>query len=394
MRDRDTFPDHPVPTSSGSRRLGLVLGTAWTLVVALSLTWNLLGERREMREAASEAARTNLLKDVTYRSWNADHGGVYAPATETTTPNPHLDAAPQGTHHGLREQRRARWRILLAEDNITNQQVARAILHKLGMRCDVAADGREAVAALESLPYDLVLMDVNMPEMDGLEATRAVRAFPPDAPNRSVPIVAMTALAMEGDREMCLEAGMDDYLPKPVTPASLTELLERWFDEVERSRSDELAGAPVSEVPDADRGIPVFDEAALLNRVLDDRDLARTVVRAFLGDIPDQLDALGDLVEAGDAVGGGARAHAIKGAAATVGGEAVCALALEMERAGRAGELEPLQVGLPALREAFKDLERAIEGSPLVARDRADHEGQRPSHTCASGGRERRDHGA
>jgi PAS domain S-box-containing protein len=117
--------------------------------------------------------------------------------------------------------------VLVAEDNIVNQQVALAFLRKLGVRADAVGNGREAIAALQSTPYDLVLMDVQMPEMDGFDATRAIRSS--RGPRSGVPIVAMTALAMEGDRERCLEAGMEDYISKPIAAAALVRVLERWL---------------------------------------------------------------------------------------------------------------------------------------------------------------------
>ncbi|MCX6673279.1 MAG: ATP-binding protein, partial [Methanothrix sp.] len=120
-------------------------------------------------------------------------------------------------------------RILLAEDNPVNQKVALAMLKKLGCRTDVVANGLEAVKALQTAFYDLVLMDCQMPEMDGFEATRAVRQKESAAKSPSIPIIAMTASAMQADREKCLQAGMSDFIAKPVQPGELAEMLARWL---------------------------------------------------------------------------------------------------------------------------------------------------------------------
>ncbi len=120
-------------------------------------------------------------------------------------------------------------RILVAEDNIVNQEVAIGILNKLGVRVDAVADGTEAIEALKTIPYDLVLMDVQMPQLDGLEATRIIRDPQSPVINHQIPVVAMTANAMRGDRERCLEAGMNDYVSKPVSPQALVEALNKWL---------------------------------------------------------------------------------------------------------------------------------------------------------------------
>jgi len=139
------------------------------------------------------------------------------------------------TRHTVAEKSKQKTRILLAEDNIINQKVALKVLEKLGYRADVAATGLEALKALEMIPYDMVLMDVQMPEMDGLEATREIRkreeltAQKKDAGFSHIPIIAMTAHAMKGDREMCLKAGMDDYLTKPIQPGKFGETIARWI---------------------------------------------------------------------------------------------------------------------------------------------------------------------
>ena len=148
-------------------------------------------------------------------------GTASAPAT--TTP------APLITRHRLAEAvAQARVRVLLAEDNIVNQHVARGMLKALGYRVDVASNGHEVLDALAQRPYDLVFMDCQMPEMDGYEAAAAIRTGEAET-DRHILIIAMTANAMQGDRERCLEAGMDDYLAKPIRRDALAETLSRWL---------------------------------------------------------------------------------------------------------------------------------------------------------------------
>jgi CheY-like chemotaxis protein/nitrogen-specific signal transduction histidine kinase len=120
-------------------------------------------------------------------------------------------------------------RILVAEDNPVNQKVAQAMLKKVGLQSDVVANGQEAVNALQTIPYDLVFMDCQMPEMDGFEATRCIRNGTSGVVNPSIPIIAMTAFAMQGDKEKCILAGMNDFIAKPVLKRELTELLARWL---------------------------------------------------------------------------------------------------------------------------------------------------------------------
>ena len=133
------------------------------------------------------------------------------------------------TRYGLEEAKKRRVRILVAEDNVVNQKVALRILQKLGYLADAVADGREAVMALEMVPYNLVLMDVQMSQMDGFEATGVIRDPGSRVRNHDIPVIAMTAHAMKGDREKCLKAGMDDYISKPVTALALNEILEKYL---------------------------------------------------------------------------------------------------------------------------------------------------------------------
>jgi len=141
---------------------------------------------------------------------------------------------PLVTRHTLAEARR-KARILLVEDNIVNQKLATRLLEKMGYRSDAVGNGREAVKALETVAYDVVLMDVQMPEMDGYEATRVIRDPQSSVQNHEVPIIAMTANAMKGDRERCIKAGMDDYVSKPIEPKKLLEVIKTFLLEVRRN---------------------------------------------------------------------------------------------------------------------------------------------------------------
>jgi signal transduction histidine kinase/CheY-like chemotaxis protein/HPt (histidine-containing phosphotransfer) domain-containing protein len=249
---------------------------------------------------------------------------------------------------------RRKARILLAEDSPTNREVARLILEKLGFCSDAVPDGRQAVEALETTRYDIVLMDVQMPVMDGLEATRRIRDRNSKVLNHRVPIIAMTAHAMKGDRERCLEAGMDDYVSKPIAPQALAQALDKWLA---REGEQPFAGiVPIAAVAPVARpgGELVFDRQALLNRLMGDEDLVREIVAGFVKDIPNQLGALHKHLGAGDATAAGLQAHTIKGAAANMGGMALSGVALEMEKAGKAGKLERLTALVPELERQFE----------------------------------------
>jgi CheY-like chemotaxis protein/HPt (histidine-containing phosphotransfer) domain-containing protein len=253
-------------------------------------------------------------------------------------------------------------RILLAEDNITNQQVAQGILKRLGLSADAVANGAEAVRALETIPYDLVLMDVQMPVMDGLKATGMIRDPLSAVLNHRIPIIAMTAHAMRGDREKCLEAGMNDYVSKPVSPHSLAEVLEKWLPGETADATMQAQGMPEETDPVSGKGedAPVFDRAGMMTRLMDDEELARAVVEGFLADIPRQIGMLRGYLEAGDAPGGERQAHSIKGASANVGGERMREVAVEIEKAARGGDLDAVRARMARLETEFDRLKREM----------------------------------
>ncbi len=246
-------------------------------------------------------------------------------------------------------------RILLAEDNPTNQQVALGLLGKLGFtRVDVAGDGAAAVRATAAEAYDLVFMDVQMPELDGLAATGRIRAHPDARTSPQVPIVAMTAHATADDRDRCLAAGMDDYLSKPLLADALRAVLDRWLHVAGAAGADPGPALPSREEP------VVFDRAALTARLLGDEALVRTVVGKFLEDLPATLAKLRASLESHDPAGAARHAHALKGAAANLGGVLLRAVAAEMEEAARAGQLGQLQALHPVLEARAAELRRAL----------------------------------
>ena len=262
-------------------------------------------------------------------------------------------------------------RILLAEDNATNQLVALKILKKLGYRADAVANGLEAVDLLQTIPYDLVLMDCQMPELDGYAATRAIRDGVPGILNPRVPIIAMTAHAMKGDRERCLAAGMNDYLSKPVQPQKLAVVLEHWLRKsasTQQGSPDATATAqtvPAQDVPDQDAppSAPlVFDQVGFLNRLLGDREVAQDVLAFSLGNITRQIEELKSNLATDNVTEAERIAHSIKGAAANVGGEALRAVAFEMELSGKACDLPAMIARLPELIRQFERLKEVSSG--------------------------------
>ncbi|RNE94587.1 PAS domain S-box protein [Marichromatium sp. AB32] len=217
-------------------------------------------------------------------------------------------------------------RVLLVEDNHTNQEIALAMLGKMGLEVSMADNGREALARFAEQPPDLVLMDLQMPEMDGFEATAALRAT---ARGREVPIVAMTAAAFESDRERVSAAGMNDFIAKPVDPRQLVSVLLRWLldgaeSEGETGAVDVAAGAAPSEE---------LDLASVRERLDDDDALLRVVLDGFLRDVADWPAQFAAARSGGDGPGALRLAHTLKGAAGNVGAVGVQHAAQALERA-------------------------------------------------------------
>jgi PAS domain S-box-containing protein len=244
-----------------------------------------------------------------------------------------------------------RLRILLAEDNTVNQRVALHMLERAGHSTVVVGDGREALDALSRERFDLVLMDVQMPDIDGLEATRVIRNKEALAGGH-LPIVAMTAHAMKGDRERCLEAGMDDYLSKPVRKSELLRVIESTLSKA--GTDSRPLSAP------AGHNDPVFDLEIALDRVDGEREFLKEVIRLFLADAPARIEDIEEALVRQDAKTIAGAAHTLKGATGCLGGFRTSAAASQLEQIGLRGDLTHAAEAAALLKEELADLTVAI----------------------------------
>jgi signal transduction histidine kinase/CheY-like chemotaxis protein len=245
--------------------------------------------------------------------------------------------SPVITRHTLREGR-PRLRILLVEDNLVNQKVAVSILEKQGHMVAVVGDGQAALTALEEQAFDLVLMDVQMPVLDGLETTAAIRAREQTSGGH-IPIVAMTARAMKGDQEECLAAGMDGYVSKPLKRDNLDAVLMQ------------VLGSRSVLIPPPDE--PPIDLASALSAVDGDRALLREVIEVFRQDYPARVEELRGAIEHRAAQRMAQAAHSLKGALSIFGRTVAYDLAYELETLGRAGHLVGAPTVLQMLEQEF-----------------------------------------
>ena len=282
-------------------------------------------------------------------------------------------------------------RILLCEDNEINQKVAARILQQLGYACDLAVNGREALEALDNQHYDLVFMDMMMPEMDGLAATRAIRERQKDAaahPNYQsrILIIAMTAHAQQSDREKCLAAGMDDYLAKPIRPGDVRGVIEKWAPQIPAAAAKEpakaaapvaaaapasvspparaagaAAPAPVSPPARAADGPPPVEMTRLADLTEGSPDSMRELIEMFYKQTAQQLRQIEEAVRANKAPDIGHVAHSCKGASATLGMTPTGGGAAQTGKAG--------QIGRPCRRRGILRRGPArIQGHPGVPR--------------------------
>ncbi len=244
-------------------------------------------------------------------------------------------------------------RILLAEDNPINRKLALKILDKANYKVDAVENGKKAVSALEEGQgkYDVVLMDVQMPEMDGYEATRAIRES--GKPWADIPIIAMTAHAMQGDKEKCLQAGMNDYVTKPIKTDVLFEVLKKWCNNKQERNENMNEQTQTSSCP--------INVESALERCAGDREFLNEMLVEFMDIAAEQLKRISDIIEEGNAQELAKLAHSLKGASANLGAEAVSAIALELEKAGKEGELEGAKQLWEQLKEKVEEVEQYVK---------------------------------
>ncbi len=253
-------------------------------------------------------------------------------------------------------------RILLAEDNATNQKLALRLLARMGYRADLAANGLEALQALERQTYDVVLMDMQMPEMDGLEATRQIHQRWPGEQHPYV--IAMTANALEGDREMCLAAGMDDYISKPIRVEALIEALEKGAAGVHARRADKTTEQAHTETEmTAIQPQHYLDRAALdnLRTMAGDPEFLAQLIDTFLEDAPQLLDDLRQALDKKDAAGVRLAAHSLKSNGADFGATTFSQLCQQLEMRGKSGQLGGAKALLTQIEAEFKNVKAALE---------------------------------
>ena len=272
------------------------------------------------------------------------------------------------TRHILKEHKQFKAHILVVEDNATNQLVIEGLLRTLGITVDLAGNGEEAIVALQTTTHhDLVFMDCQMPILDGYQATKKIRSKKTGIVNSDIPIIAMTANAMAGDKQKCLDVGMDDYLSKPIDPSSVIKMLTKWLPK--HSATKALSADKEEELVIAeeqtDPGLVVFDYDDMANRLMNDTDLMKSVAEIFCEDLVEQIDELKVSVNDNDAAQAAAIMHKIKGASANVGGKALSAIALEMELAGKADNINDIKENIAQLEHDFNTLKGAMEQALL-----------------------------
>jgi two-component system sensor histidine kinase/response regulator len=268
-------------------------------------------------------------------------------------------------------------KVLLAEDNPVNQEVAISMLDILESEYQLAENGKQVLAALNGDQFNIILMDCQMPEMDGFEAAAEIRRMEHDNKANRIPIIAVTANAMEGDREQCIAAGMDDYLSKPFSQIQLAEMLQRWCGEIatvedEQSHKNDAqqdAGCSVSNEAQDQPDEPAIDQAALNNIRQLQRpgkpDFLEKIVLLYMKDSPGLLNALRDAIDQDDAEQVRMHAHRFRSGSANLGALRLAELCKQLEEMGRNNELQQALILLNRVEAEFRLASVALQQESL-----------------------------
>jgi CheY-like chemotaxis protein/HPt (histidine-containing phosphotransfer) domain-containing protein len=310
------------------------------------------------RQQAAEAAADTELREP--HSQSMENASPVEPRPEGLAFEPPTEAA------GNRLQTTAAaadGAILLVEDNETIQLVSMGLLKSLGYTADLAVNGQEAVDALKRKAYALVLMDMEMPVLDGYSATRIIRGKNSPVLNPDIPIIAMTAHAMQRDLDRCMEAGMNGYLTKPVKKQDLAAVIERFV--ASAPATADAAAAPENAGAGADDG-SIFDEAGIRERLDGSDELIQVVMQSFVDSFPERINELILAYESRDEEQIRALGHNIKGSSSTAGATALMKTAVDVEDAGRNGDFQMIPDCIDRLKSDFDKLKKILTNNGIL----------------------------
>ncbi|MCP3872505.1 MAG: response regulator [Desulfobacteraceae bacterium] len=255
------------------------------------------------------------------------------------------------------ENNNFKYKILLAEDDETNQTVALMTLNKFGIKADLAINGKKAVHALEKNKYDLVFMDCQMPEMDGYHATKQIRNPESKVLDHNVPIIALTANAAKGDRDKCLNAGMDDFISKPFGRQTLDDILKKWLPKYNHGIQNKNESLPEKKEQFTEK---ILDWTGFLNRVMEDEDLAKNIFQDFLIQTRKRIDNIQKGIDCSDIQVTKREAHTLKGSCANMGAVILQDIAYQIEKAASNKEFTKAAGLIPTLKKQFTILKEVF----------------------------------
>ena len=320
---------------------------------------HLLSQQLTANQPQMRHCRTILLHTPTFRHAELDFSRYKAVICQPLLPNELIHclsyAGDTGSEKTFQAPKPAQQRFsghaLIAEDNQTNQIVARGLLQKMGLSTQVANDGFEALHMLRETTFDIVFMDCRMPVMDGFEATRRLRAEPQMQTPAQVPVVALTASAMRDDKQLCLDAGMDAFLSKPINPKKLTQVLARYLPEEHHSPEADSQASPT-----ADDSTPAFEIASFRERLGDDPELMQLTLEAALAD----FDELFSMLQNASADQRPALLHQLKGLAANCSAQELYTNLQALEKSDNAQAVPFTEQALPQLKEQLQRFRTSV----------------------------------